>query len=517
MSKCIMFQGTCSDAGKSLITAAFCRIFKQDGLSPIPFKSQNMALNSYITDEGLEMGRAQVFQAEAAGMKPQVCMNPILLKPSSDRKSQVIINGKVYKNMSAREYHEFKPELAGMIREIYEDISSKHDVVVIEGAGSPAEINLRAKDIVNMGMAEIADAPVILIGDIDRGGVFASLAGTIMLLTEEERKRVKGVIINKFRGDKTILDPGIKMLEDIIKIPVLGVIPYTHLKLEEEDSLSSRFNNKRDKRKPIDVAVIYLPHISNFTDFNMFETQEDVNLRYVRRGETIGETDMVIIPGSKNTISDLMYLKESGLDIEIHKLQSQGKLIWGVCGGYQMLGHKIYDPYGVEESHKECYGLGLLNMETTFAAEKVTTQVEGKINPHLPGILKDLGGRKVKGYEIHMGVSTKIGPCQDLLTIENSLGEKVSHLEGCINEEGNVIGSYMHGIFDEAEFLRSLLNKIRETKNLEHIESEVTSFASFKEGEYDKLAQVVRENMDMQAIYEILGYEHIGQQGVCHE
>ena len=244
MSKCIMFQGTCSDAGKSLITAAFCRIFKQDGLSPIPFKSQNMALNSYITDEGLEMGRAQVFQAEAAGMKPQVCMNPILLKPSSDRKSQVIINGKVYKNMSAREYHEFKPELAGMIREIYEDISSKHDVVVIEGAGSPAEINLRAKDIVNMGMAEIADAPVILIGDIDRGGVFASLAGTIMLLTEEERKRVKGVIINKFRGDKTILDPGIKMLEDIIKIPVLGVIPYTHLKLEEQDSLSSRFNNK---------------------------------------------------------------------------------------------------------------------------------------------------------------------------------------------------------------------------------------------------------------------------------
>lgn len=509
-----MFQGTCSDAGKSLITAAFCRIFKQDGLKPIPFKSQNMALNSYITDEGLEMGRAQVFQAEAAGMKPQVCMNPILLKPSSDRKSQVIINGKVYKNMNAREYHEFKPELAGMIREIYEDISSKYDVVVIEGAGSPAEINLRDKDIVNMGMAEMADAPVILIGDIDRGGVFASLAGTIMLLTEKERKRVKGVIINKFRGDKTILEPGIKMLEDIIKIPVLGVIPYTYLKLEDEDSLSSSFNNKRSKSKPIDVAVIYLPHISNFTDFNMFETQEDVNLRYVRRGEAIGETDMVIIPGSKNTISDLMYLKESGLDIEIHKLQKQGKLIWGVCGGYQMLGQKIYDPEGVEGEYKECYGLGLLNMETTFAKEKVTTQVIGKINENLPGFLKELGGKTVKGYEIHMGVSKKTGPCQELLTIENSLGEVVNYLEGGMNEEGNVIGSYMHGIFDEAEFLRGLLNIIRREKNLEDVQSEVSSYAEFKEGEYDKLAAVVRENMDMAAIYDILGFKEKENRGV---
>lgn len=514
MGKNIMLQGTASNVGKSLLTAALCRIFMQDGMKVIPFKSQNMALNSYITEEGLEMGRAQVFQAEAAGLKPSVKMNPILLKPSSDRRSQVIINGKVYGNMSAREYHEFKPQLLGMLTEHYEKISSEYDVVVIEGAGSPAEINLRDKDIVNMGMAEVADAPVILIGDIDKGGVFASLVGTMMLLREEEKKRVKGVIINKFRGDKTILDPGIKMLEDLMGVPVLGVIPYTYLQLEDEDSLTTRFKKKTGVAKNkegyqmseamLEVAVIWLPHLSNFTDFNRLELEEDVNLRYVRRGEAIGKADLVILPGSKNTLEDLQYLKESGLDMEIYKLKEEGTLIMGICGGYQMLGHKICDPEGVEGKISEAYGLGLLNRTTIFKGEKTTTQVEGSLGENLPGILKACEGIKVKGYEIHMGVSEKTGDCKELLTIEKRLGEAVNDLEGSCNEDGTVFGTYLHGIFDEGAFARCLLNAIREKKGLPALESEITSFEAFKQGEYDKLAKVVRENLDMEAVYKIL-------------
>ena len=506
MGKNIMLQGTASNVGKSLLTAALCRIFMQDGMKVIPFKSQNMALNSYITEEGLEMGRAQVFQAEAAGLKPSVKMNPILLKPSSDQGSQIIINGKVYGDMSARAYHEFKPQLLGMLTEHYKKISSEYDVVVIEGAGSPAEINLRDKDIVNMGMAEVADAPVILIGDIDKGGVFASLVGTIMLLREEEKKRVKGVVINKFRGDKTILDPGIKMLEDLIGIPVLGVIPYTYLQLEDEDSLTTRFKKKTLKQSEgmLEVAVIWLPHLSNFTDFNRLELEEDVNLRYVRRGEAIGKADLVILPGSKNTLEDLRYLKESDLDLEIYKLKEAGTLIMGICGGYQMLGHKICDPEGVEGTISEAYGLGLLNRNTTFKGEKTTTQVEGRFTANLPGLLKVLEGIQVKGYEIHMGVSEKTGPCQELLTIENRLGETVKDLEGSCNEEGTVFGTYLHGIFDEGPFTRCLLNAIREKKGLASLESEITSFEAFKQGEYNKLAKVVRENLDMDRIYKIL-------------
>ncbi|WP_410496108.1 cobyric acid synthase [Cellulosilyticum sp. ST5] len=505
MGKSIMFQGTASNVGKSLLTAGFCRVFKQDGLRVIPFKSQNMALNSFITEEGLEMGRAQVFQAEAAGIKPSARMNPILLKPTSDQGSQVIVNGKVYDNMTAREYHEFKPQLAEMIKTHYESLSSEYDVVAIEGAGSPAEINLRDKDIVNMGMAEIADSPVILIADIDKGGVFASILGTIMLLTEEERARVKGVIINKFRGDRSILEPGIKMLEDLIKIPVLGVVPYTYLKVEDEDSLTSRFYQTVGKNNAIDIAIIHLPHISNFTDFNMLEIQEDVQLRYIRRGEKIGIPDLVILPGSKNTLADLAYLKESGLDIELHKLHEQGNLIMGICGGYQILGEKIADPYGVEGHMKEAYGLGLLPIETTFEGEKVTTQVEGTICKDLPGLLSAVTSTKVKGYEIHMGVTKMAKEAKPLMTFTKRLGQTINELEGTCNEAGNVFGTYLHGIFDEANFTRNLLNAIRVKKGLEAVENSTVSFEAFKQGEYDKLAQVLREHVDMVAIYDILG------------
>ncbi|WP_070000906.1 cobyric acid synthase [Cellulosilyticum sp. I15G10I2] len=504
MGKPIMFQGTASNAGKSFIVAAFCRIFYQDGLKVIPFKSQNMALNSYITDEGLEMGRAQVFQAEAAGIQPNVKMNPVLLKPHADKHCQVVINGKVYGNMSAVEYHEFKPQLAEMIKEVYETISHDNDVVVIEGAGSPAEINLRDKDIVNMGMAELADSPVILIGDIDKGGVFAALAGTIMLLSEEEKKRVKGVIINKFRGDIKILEPGIKMLEDIIKIPVLGVIPYMHVNIEDEDSLTTRFNHQNHKQKDIEIEVVCLPHISNFTDLNIFETQEDVSIKYITRGKSIGNPDILIIPGSKNTIEDLLYLKESGLARQITALSQKGKLIFGICGGYQILGKKLCDPSGIECGINEIEGLGLLDIETVFEAEKVTTQVEGTVNKDLPGYLQNLAGKKVSGYEIHMGISTLGNGVKPILTIKEKLGKKVQLLEGCMNQEGNVMGTYLHGIFDELDFTRSLLNYIRTQKGLESKVSEVTSFKAFKDKEYDKIAQIVRENVDMEAIYKMI-------------
>ena len=505
MGKSIMFQGTASNVGKSLLTAGFCRIFKQDGLRVSPFKSQNMALNSFITEEGLEMGRAQVFQAEAAGIKPSAKMNPILLKPTSDQGSQVIVNGKVYGNMTVREYQELIPQLAEMIKAHYETLSSEYEVVVIEGAGSPAEINLRDKGIVNMGMAEIADSPVILIGDIDKGGVFASILGTLMLLREEERARVKGVIINKFRGDYSILEPGIKMLEDLIKIPVLGVVPYTHLKVEDEDSLTSRFYQTVGKNNAIDIAIIHLPHISNFTDFNMLEIQEDVQLRYIRRGEKIGTPDLVILPGSKNTLADLTYLKESGLDIELHKLHIQGTLIMGICGGYQMLGEKIADPYGVEGDMKEAFGLGLLPIDTILEDEKVTAQVEGTICKDLPGLLGAVASTKVKGYEIHMGVTKMAKKTKALMTLTKQLGETINEIEGTCNEVGSVFGTYLHGIFDEMDFTRKLLNAIRVKKGLETVENSIISFEVFKQGEYDKLAQILREHVDIAAIYEILG------------
>ncbi|WP_427338808.1 cobyric acid synthase [Caloranaerobacter sp. DY30410] len=502
-NKSIMIQGTASSVGKSIITAALCRIFMEDGYKVAPFKSQNMALNSYITEEGLEMGRAQVVQAEACGQKPSVLMNPILLKPTTDKKCQVILNGKVYGNLSAMEYHNFKSKLKDVVKEAYEKLSSLNDIVVIEGAGSPAEINLRENDLVNMGMAEIADSPVILVGDIDRGGVFASIYGTIMLLSEEERSRVKGVIINKFRGDVEILKPGIEMLENLINIPVLGVIPYADIKIEDEDSLAERFRKHNNNNGVINVEILYLPHVSNFTDFNVFETQEDVNLRYVMRGESIGNPDILIIPGSKNTIEDLIYIRNSGLEEQIYRLHRDGKLIVGICGGYQMLGKKIKDPYGTESSIKEINGIGLLDTETIFEIEKTTTQVEAEII-YSNGIFKDLKYKDIVGYEIHMG-QTKLGSkVKPFTKIRKRLNEETEIYDGAINKEGNVFGTYIHGIFDNINFTREILNKIRLSKGLNQIQSNVNSFKEFKENEYKKLAKLVRENIDMDKIYKIV-------------
>lgn len=503
MGKKIMLQGTASNVGKSILTAGLCRIFKQDGFNVAPFKSQNMALNSFITKEGLEMGRAQVFQAEACNIEPIADMNPILLKPSGNHRCQVIVRGKVRDDISSTEYHNYKPILAKELKTIFSQFSNNYDIVVMEGAGSTAEINLREHDIANMGMAEIADAPVIIVGDIDRGGVFASLAGTMLLLSEEEKKRVKGVIINKFRGRKELLYDGIKMLEDIIKVPVLGVIPYSDIKIEDEDSVTTKFKTKM-KKNDIHIEIIRTPHMSNFTDFNIFETQDDVSIRYVDYGEALSNPDMVIIPGSKSTIDDLEYIRKSGLEEQIKNLHKSGKLVFGICGGYQILGKKLMDPYHVEGEKEEIDGLGLLDIETTFEREKTTTQVEAKICENMNGYLHNLSNMMVKGYEIHMGIS-KIGKhVNSLNNITKKLEQDVDYLEGSVNEKGNVVGTYLHGIFDEIDFTRALLNNIRESKGLEKVDTNVDSFEAFKQGEYDKLADLLREHLDIKKIYEIM-------------
>jgi len=463
-----------------------------------------MALNSFITEEGHEMGRAQVVQAEAAGIKPNVLMNPVLLKPSTDKNAQVIFMGKVLKNMSAVEYHDFKVELKDMVKDSFDKLSATNDIVVLEGAGSPAEINLRENDIVNMGMAELSDSPVILVGDIDKGGVFASIYGTIMLVSEEERKRIKGVVINKFRGDVEILKPGLKMIEDLTGVPVLGVIPYSELRIEDEDSLSERFKWKKERKGQIKIEVLYLPHVSNFTDFNVFETQEDVDIRYVMRGESIGDPDILIIPGSKNTIEDLIYLKNSGLEEQILRLSRKGKFIVGICGGYQILGTSIIDPSHTESAVSETNGLGLINSKTVFETEKTTTQVTGKSLGNLPSRLSALSGLSVKGYEIHMG-QTELGEEeQAFINIDSRLEEAVDVMDGAVNKSGNVFGSYIHGIFDDIEFTRTFLNIVRKEKGLDNIESEVKSFEEFKEIQYDKLADLIRASLDMDKIYEIV-------------
>ncbi|WP_251860123.1 cobyric acid synthase [Clostridium sp. Marseille-Q2269] len=487
----IMIQGTASSVGKSLIVTALCRIFKQDGYSVCPYKSQNMSLNSYITLDGKEMGRAQVLQAYAAGLEPEAYMNPILLKPSSDKKSQIIVNGKVYGNSTAMEYHILKPKFKEMLKEQFNKLEENFDIIVMEGAGSPAEINLRENDIVNMGMAELADAPVLLVGDIDKGGVFASLAGTMLLLTEEEKARVKGNIINKFRGDVEILKPGLDMLEDIVHIPCLGVVPYTRLQLEDEDG-AVEFNKK--VYAPIDIAVIRMPHISNFTDLDALKLEEDVSIRFVTSKEEFKKPDLLIIPGSKNTIEDLLYLRQCGLEQKIKEYSNEGKII-GICGGYQVLGRKIKDPYKVETDLGEIDGLNLLDMETIFEKEKVMTRVNAKL-------INEENNNTVYGYEIHMGITKTGENIEPLFKIYDKNGEKSDWVDGVINEKGNVMGTYIHGVFDGIGFREKIVNELRVKKGLNPKKSQ--TYEHIREKELDKLADIVRESLDMKKIYSIM-------------
>lgn len=499
MAKVIMIQGTMSNAGKSLVTAGLCRVFKQDGYKVAPFKSQNMALNSFITKEGLEMGRAQVMQAEACGIEPSVNMNPILLKPTNDVGSQVIVNGEVLGNMSARDYYKKKTELIPHIMEAYNNLAKEYDIIVMEGAGSPAEINLKENDIVNMGMAKLVNSPVLLVGDIDRGGVFASIAGTLMLLDEDERKMIKGTIINKFRGDVNILKPGLDMIEEITKTPVVGVVPYMELDIDDEDSLSERFNNKGTVDL-IDIAVIRLPRISNFTDFNTFEYIPGVSLRYVKSVRELKDPDMIILPGTKNTMEDLKWLRESGLETQILKQAAKGKVIFGICGGYQMLGMELSDPFNVE-SGGTMAGMGLLPTKTVFEKEKVRTRVSGNFN-EVSGILAELSYVEFEGYEIHMGQTTYDFNEEELTTIDNVNGEDIIKNDGLYKD--NVYGSYIHGIFDKEEVSKAIVESLCIHKGIDYSSISTVDIEKYKEEQYDKLAEGIRNSLDMKAIYKIL-------------
>ncbi len=500
--KSLMFMGTASSVGKSMLCAAVLRIMKQDGLKAAPFKAQNMALNSFATKEGLEMGRAQVTQAEAAGLEPSVRMNPVLLKPTSDRRSQVIVGGRPIGTMSAMEYDQYKPQLRGMIREIYESLENDMDAVVIEGAGSPAEINLKKGDIVNMSMARTADAPVILIGDINPGGVFASLYGTVKLLDEEEQRRIKGIVINKFRGDVKILEPGLKMMEDLLGIPVIGIIPWMDIDIEDEDSVTERFSRSGGGGQ-IRVAIVRLPHISNFTDFNLLGSEADVSVSYAVRASELKDADIIILPGTKNTIEDLNWLKQHGLADEIIRHSRKGGMVIGICGGYQMLGHTLYDPLHTESRIPEMAGLGLLDFSVSFRPEKTTVQASGMIDCR-EGWMQALNGLLLDGYEIHSGVNTFGKDCVPFLRLNGR-----EEIDGAVNRQGNVIGSYLHGIFDTGSFWRALVNRIREEKGMNASDGEVLTIQEFRSREFDRLAAIVRQNLDMDSVYRIMRGEEV--------
>ena len=487
----VMFAGTGSDVGKSIVAAAFCRIFWQDGYSPAPFKAQNMALNSYATPEGLEIGRAQAVQAEAAGIPCHTDMNPLLLKPQSDHTSQVVLNGKPIGNRDAYDYFrkEGREELRQAVYAAYDRLSLQYNPIVLEGAGSLAEINLRETDLVNMPMAIHAGADVILVGDIDRGGVFASIYGSLMLLTPDERKHVKGILINKFRGDIRLFESGIKMLEELCGIPVLGVIPYyKDIHIEEEDSVVLATKAIQATKGKINVAVVLLRHISNFTDFNMLERDSRVHLFYTNNVEELDKADIVILPGSKSTIEDLYELRRNGVAQAILRAHRRGASVMGICGGYQMMGQQILDPDHIEGELEAFPGLGLLPTVTQMSSKKVTRQVKFYLS---------MGGETLmEGYEIHMGVTTAIEgkTMQPLLQLEN--GET----DGCwVN--ATCMGTYVHGILDNASFIDYLL-KPHAHKLTE--ETVTDDYHQFKEQQYDKLADHVSKHVRLPLIYQIL-------------
>jgi adenosylcobyric acid synthase len=499
----LMIQGTHSDAGKSALVTAFCRIFAQDGYRVAPFKSQNMALNSYITLGGKEIGRAQGVQAEAAGIIATTDMNPILIKPTREYESQIVVHGKPYQNMQAAVYRQDFFSLGlEIITQSYERLSSSYERIMIEGAGSPAEINLNDRELVNMRVARIANAPVILVGDIEKGGVFASLVGTLQLLEPEDRERVIGVVINKFRGDVSLLEPGLKWFEEYTGKPVLGVIPYIkNLNIDAEDSvILSQYTSHVDASKEIDIAVIRYPMISNFTDVDPFFVEPDCHVRFVSKAKELGEPDLIILPGSKNTIEDLMFLKESGLASKIQSLAANHtSFIFGICGGYQMLGIKVEDPYEIESPLLETAGLGLIPLRTIITQEKTTVLSKGFI-------LMEHKSIPVEGYEIHMGESVYAeessddgGACQTgkyepLIHMED-------RMEGSKSLDQQVIGTYFHGIFHNDLFREHLLNGIRSKKGLAPIYDRI-SFNQLREEGFDRLADSVREHVQLDYIHE---------------
>ena len=487
----IMFAGTGSDVGKSIIAAAFCRIFKQDGYCPAPFKAQNMALNSYATPEGLEIGRAQAVQAEAAGVPCHTDMNPLLLKPQSDHTSQVVVNGKPIGNRHAYDYFrkEGREELRKEVYAAFDRLSARYNPIVMEGAGSLAEINLRETDLVNMPMAIHAGADVILVGDIDRGGVFASVYGSLMLLTPEERKHVKGILINKFRGDIRLFEPGIKMLEELCGIPVLGVVPYyKDIHIEEEDSVSLAMKSVHAMQGKVNVAVVLLRHLSNFTDFNVLERDPRVHLFYTNNVDELEKADIILLPGSKSTLDDLYELRRNGVAGAIVRARRRGATIMGICGGYQMMGQQILDPEHVEGDLEALPGLGLLPMVTRMSGEKVTRQIKFSLS----GSSSD----RMDGYEIHMGVTTPVEG--ETVCPLNRLED--GSMDGCRVDE-KCMGTYIHGILDNASFIDFLLKPYAHRLTEE---AETFNYQTYKEQQYDKLADHVRAHVNIPLVYQIL-------------
>jgi len=503
VAKALMILGTGSGAGKSLIAAAMCRIFRDMGINVAPFKAQNMALNSYVTADGGEIGRAQALQAEAAGIEATVDMNPILLKASGEMGSQVVIHGKVHSHMKATEYYSFKKEAWKAVETSFDRLAARHDLIVMEGAGSPAEINLMDVDIVNIAAAKYAKAPAILVGDIDKGGVFASLYGTVKLLGKDSR-HVRAFLINKFRGDLEILRPGLEMIKQKTGKPVLGVLPYiSDIGLPEEDGLAlqkvSSLKSQVSNYEKIKIVVVRPQYMSNFTDFDPLFHEPDVELIYSQNHAEIENADLVIIPGSKNTVKDLLYLKERRIDESLKRAYAKGIQVIGMCGGYQMLGRKIFDPLCIESTHKEIEGIGLLEIETVFGKEKTTCRVEAEvIDNYFSSQPSALSPQPLKGYEIHMGESKGDIGLFRLKRPSNSLSPVTCHLspvfDGSVNK--NCWGTYLHGIFENDIFRRGVLNLVRQQKGLVTIET-TTDYSGIKDRAIDDLAGIVRENIDM--------------------
>ncbi len=498
MGKVLMIQGTGSSVGKSVLVAALCRIFRQDGFSVAPFKSQNMALNSFVTREGGEMGRAQVVQAEAAGIEPTVDMNPILMKPEADTRCQIVVMGKPAFTLHAGEYYHHTRELLEIAMDALSRLRSIYDIVVIEGAGSPAEINLKEREIVNMKIALLSEAPVLLVGDIDRGGVFASLVGTLVLLDEKEQDHIKGFIINKFRGDITLLQPGLDYLEKLTSRPVIGVVPYYHgILIPEEDSIYQVI--QPTTAELIDIAVIYLPHISNSTDFEPLQQETGVRVRYIMTANELGNPDVIIIPGSKSTVADLARIRNCGVADAIIQRVGEGIPLVGICGGFQMLGEKIADPYHTESDVDSIPGLGLLKVTTIFEGTKSTYQARARVVCN-HGLFEGLRGEEVSGYEIHMGQTISDSTISAFQIIQRG-DFPCNHLDGAVSGEGNIFGTYLHGLFDNDRFRHKFLDGLRQRKG---IVSTPQSLILSREEQYDKLADIVRRSLSMELVYEVL-------------
>ncbi|ARU63873.1 cobyric acid synthase CobQ [Tumebacillus avium] len=491
----IMIQGTSSDAGKSLLVTGLCRIFREDGHRVAPFKSQNMALNSYITQDGGEIGRAQGVQAEACGIEATVDMNPILLKPKAHMVSEVIVHGRHFADMEAFAYrNDFVPQVMPKIEESINRLAETYNLLVIEGAGSPAEINLKDRDIANMRMADLLDCPVFLAADIERGGVFASIIGTLELLEPHERARVQGFIINKFRGKKELLDSGLDWLEQRTGIPVLGVIPHFEHDIDPEDSLAldALKLKKRDLlTADLDIAVIKLPRISNFTDISPLQEEPSTSVRYISSLRGFGQPDLIVLPGSKNTVEDLIWLQEQGLADAIRTAHAKGSRIAGICGGFQMLGETLHDPERVESTFSTLDGLGLLATSTTFYADKRTIRNKGQL-------LGPFAGHEVEGYEIHLGRTERRHDAEPFLQFESG-----DH-DGAVSADGTVFGTYLHGLFQNRAFTRHFLNSIRAEKGLPPCGDEVTGEAERREQSYQKLAAHLRQHLDIDLVYHIL-------------